>query len=576
MKYTELEYSLEIGYEQQSEWTELIIARRNLEKDTLQYRIFFALNEEKPKNNQKSELLEGELMKRRVEEVKKIMAEHRNPIELETGYKHKIENSFFYKIGLDVKEEIHRDDSKEIGKNQIRAVRDLLKVMQIDCPEFVQVHSKNPDAIVQHEFRKVVEKPNNRGGLIPVTISTSMKEKVNFIQMDLNKENELDCENARETAVVMNKILAILSNEFVPLYETIQEKANPTIKTGKRGKQKTKKFNTVECYAHGFVHGVLEMHFKYEFNIDLMPEKMCGRGYADLVVLIMGRRESKSKKAVPSIVEFKTTDNGGPFARGKNMGKRRIELGYEQIIAKGYAYTRPNIRTASDDVVMIGDEIGKDQALELKNLLLAAFNHLDKNVINGEEAFHAVLHGLLTTQNNYVVFSEATAGTGRMDLFLKRQNEFKDNKETAPVIIELKQNQRKVTRKKQERICRDAFLQVCTYVPVIKHSTSTEKTHVVVIAHFSEVDDFQDSIMVRAGDRITVHSSNGVGAHDDEKYGFDREEIEEQEKEEIEDDESDQVSDYDSSVDDERERNEPCTSLKLLPRRNKREINLTV
>uniref|UniRef100_A0A915EUI4 Uncharacterized protein n=1 Tax=Ditylenchus dipsaci TaxID=166011 RepID=A0A915EUI4_9BILA len=96
------------------------------------------------------------------------------------------------------------------------------------------------------------------------------------------------------------------------------------------------------------------MSYKYKFNIDLMPEKICGRGYADLIVLIMGKKESKSSKAVPSILEFKINDNEGPIAKGKNIGRRRVELGLDQIIAKGYAYTRPNIRTLAEEVVMIG------------------------------------------------------------------------------------------------------------------------------------------------------------------------------------------------------------------------------
>uniref|UniRef100_A0A915EQR9 Uncharacterized protein n=1 Tax=Ditylenchus dipsaci TaxID=166011 RepID=A0A915EQR9_9BILA len=115
----------------------------------------------------------------------------------------------------------------------------------------------------------------------------------------------------------------------------------------------------------------------------------------------------------------------------------------------------------------------------------------------------------------------------------------------------------------------EAFKQVCQYVPFIKHSANTPDTLVVVIAHFSKVKDFEDTIQFEFGERKTVHSSHGVGADDEEKYGSDDEELEEREKE-LDKQEFDQNSDYAYFEDP----NEPCSSLTLSKRRAKREIDL--
>uniref|UniRef100_A0A915ESR7 Uncharacterized protein n=1 Tax=Ditylenchus dipsaci TaxID=166011 RepID=A0A915ESR7_9BILA len=121
--------------------------------------------------------------------------------------------------------------------------------MQIAVDDVVEAYSTNEKAIVKHKFHQVEKHLDDRDAFSrsidfdiyereselhpdgPTQTKINPVDEIeNFNPLDPSKRSiynlldKLDTNNARETAVVINKILAILSNKFVRLYDEIQEK----------------------------------------------------------------------------------------------------------------------------------------------------------------------------------------------------------------------------------------------------------------------------------------------------------------------------------------------------------------
>lgn len=154
-----------------------------------------------------------------------------------------------------------------------------------------------------------------------------------------------------------------------------------------------------------------------------------------------------------------------------------------------------------DNVIdyMQGYTQGLENAEQLQRILSDCFSVI-RDSISDESAVQAVMQGLFIGQkykNQYIsVFSEATAGHGRMDIALFFINIDLDNIQYPPIILELKYH----TSKKHEKIITAANSQLLEYVKYLKGSTDSRDVKCVSLVYSHNTDNpitvhiFEDAI----------------------------------------------------------------------------------
>lgn len=116
-----------------------------------------------------------------------------------------------------------------------------------------------------------------------------------------------------------------------------------------------------EAQHHGFVAGIFN-NFRYRYNVKISIEQFCGRGYADLILLVRG--PDREVYSIPILIELKAGCSGNEVT---------AESALKQ--AKGYVYgcqlNKIRLATSAEDILCVGLNLDQEDAYSMDMITLS-------------------------------------------------------------------------------------------------------------------------------------------------------------------------------------------------------------